>query len=201
LDDGAAMPSIDVKKRRIDSKFVYYGPGRSGKSETLKYIYDHVSAEQRGRLASLPTKADPALHIDVLPVRFGKIIGFETVFHLCSGPGLASAVNTRRLLLRDTDGIVFVADSDPKRRMSNLDALQELQENLDPYGLRLGTVPHVFQYNKCDLPERVPPAELRGELNVYGVPDFETSVTTGQGILDALRAVVRNVSEDLQKRL
>ena len=201
MDDGAAMPSIDVKKRRIDSKIVYYGPGRSGKSEVLKYIFDHVSAEQHGRLAALPTKADPTLHIDVLPVRFGKIIGFETVFHLCCGPGLSSAVNTRRLLLRDTDGIVFVADCDPKRRMANQDSLIELQENLDPYGLRLATVPHVLQYNKCDLPVRVPTAELRTELNLYGAPDFESSTVTGQGILDALRAIVRNVSEDLQRRL
>ena len=195
------MPSIDVKKRRIDSKIVYYGPGRSGKTESLKYIYDHVDADHRGRMATLPTKADPALHIDVLPVRFGKIIGFETVFHLCSGPGLASAVNTRKLLLRDTDGIVFVADCDPKRRMANLDALAELQENLEPYGLRLATVPHVVQYNKCDLPGHVPPAELRVELNIHGAPDFESSAVTGQGILDALRAVVRSVSEDLQRRL
>ena len=195
------MPSIDVKKRRIDSKIVYCGPGLSGKTATLRYIYEHVDNEHRGRLASLPTKTDASLYIDVLPVRFGKIIGFETVFHLCSGPGLASAISTRQLLLRDTDGIVFVADSDPKRRMANLDALQELQEDLEPYRLRLSTVPHVVQYNKCDLPQRTPADELRRELNVYSVPDFESSIVTGQGILDALRAVVRGVSDDLQRRL
>jgi signal recognition particle receptor subunit beta len=195
------MPSIDVKKRRIDSKIVYYGPGLSGKTAVLRYIYEHVDSEHRGRLASLPTKTDASLSIDVLPVRFGKIIGFETVFHLCSGPGLASAISTRRLLLRDTDGIVFVADSDPKRRMANMDALSELQDNLEPYGLRLSTVPHVVLYNKCDLPGRTPVDELRRELNVYSVPDFESSIVTGQGILDALRAVVRGVSDDLQRRL
>jgi len=195
------MPSIDVKKRRIDSKIVYYGPGRSGKSQVLKYIHDHLDSEHRGRFASLPTKNDPSLYIDVLPVRFGKIIGFETVFHLCSGPGQAYAMNTRQLLLRDTDGIVFVADSDPKRRMANQDALQELQENLEPHGLRLSLVPHVFQYNKCDLKDKVDAAELRSELNICGVPDFESSAVTGKGILDALRAIVKSVSDDLHRRL
>ncbi len=195
------MPSIDVKKRRIDSKIVYCGPGHSGKTEVLRYIYEHLDNEHRGRFASLPTKTDPSLYIDVLPVRFGKIIGFETVFHLCSGPGLASAIGTRRLLLRDTDGIVFVADSEPKRRMANQDALMELQDNLEGHGMRLTTVPHVMQYNKCDLSKRVASEELRAELNIYGVPDFESSIVTGQGILDALRAVVRGVSDDLQRRL
>jgi signal recognition particle receptor subunit beta len=195
------MPSIDVKKRRIDSKIVYCGPGRSGKTEVLRYIYEHLDSERRGRFASLPTKTDASLYIDVLPVRFGKIIGFETVFHLCSGPGLSSAISTRRLLLRDTDGIVFVADTDPKRRMANQDALQELQEDLETYGMRLTTVPHVVLYNKCDLPEHVPANELRSELNIYGVPDFESSIVTGQGILDALKTVVQGVSDDLQRRL
>jgi signal recognition particle receptor subunit beta len=195
------MPSIDVKKRRIDSKIVYCGPGRSGKSESLRYIYEHLDGERRGRLASLPTKTDPSLYIDVLPVRFGRIIGFETVFHLCSGPGLASAISTRRLLLRDTDGIVFVADSDPKRRIANDDALAELQENLEGYAMRLTTVPHVIQYNKCDLPKRLRPEELRSKLNLYGVPDFESSTVSGQGVMEALEAVVKAVSDDLQRRL
>ena len=94
-----------------------------------------------------------------------------------------------------------MADSEPKRRMANQDALMELQDNLEGHGMRLTTVPHVMQYNKCDLSKRVASEELRAELNIYGVPDFESSIVTGQGILDALRAVVRGVSDDLQRRL
>ena len=195
------MPSIDVKKRRIDSKIVYYGPGQSGKTEHLRCIYANLEAGHRSRLVSLPTKADPSLHIDVLPVRFGKIVGFEATFHLCSGPGLATAVNTRRLLLRDTDGIVFVADSRPSRAEANLDSMAELSEVLSEYGLRLAHVPHVIEYNKRDLPKVVDVAALRGQLNLHGVPDFEASTVTGEGIMDALRTIVRAVGDDLQRRL
>jgi hypothetical protein len=195
------MPSIDVKKRRIDSKIVYYGPGRSGKSENLRYICEHLEANHRGRLSSLPTKADPNLHIDVLPVRFGKILGFDTTFHLCSGPGQALALNTRKFLLRDTDGIAFIADSRPSRADANLDCLRELEENLEEHGLLLSAVPHVIQYNKRDVDPRTPTGELRSRLNRYGVPDFEASTVTGDGVLETLRAVVRSVGEDLQKRL
>jgi len=195
------MPSIDVKKRRIDSKIVYYGPGRSGKSEHLKAIREQLEPDHRGRLTSLPTKTDPSLHIDVLPVRFGKIVGFQATFHLCSGPGLALAINTRRLLLRDTDGIVFVADSRPSRADANIDSLLELREILEEYGLRLAHVPHVIEYNKRDLPEAMDVAELRSKLNVHGVPDFEASTVTGQGVMPALRTIVRAVGDDLQQRL
>jgi hypothetical protein len=195
------MPSIDVKKRRIDSKIVYYGPGQSGKTENLKCIYAHLEAEHKGRLGSMPTKADLDLYIDILPVRFGKIIGFHTTYHLCSGPGQASAVSTRKLLLRDTDGVVFVADSRPSRLEANIDSLYELQENLESYGVNLRSIPHVIQYNKCDLEGRVSVEELRSQLNVNGVPDFSASALTGVGILETLRAVVRSVSTDLQKRL
>jgi hypothetical protein len=195
------MPSIDVKKRRIDSKVVYYGPGHSGKSANLKHIYDHLDTDHRGRLASMPTKADPSLYIDVLPVRFGKILDFQATFHLCSGPGQALAINTRKLLLRDTDGIVFVADCRRSRREANIDSIHELRHILEGYGLQLSAIPHVIQYNKRDLPDCESVAELRSELNADGVPEFEASTMSGDGVMETLRAIVRSVSDDLERRL
>jgi len=195
------MPSIDVKKRRVDAKVIYYGPGRSGKTANLRYLAEHLDTGWKGKLTSLPTKADPDLHIDVIAVRMGEILGMNAVFHLCAGPGLASAVNTRRLLLRDTDGVVFVADINPRRKEANLDSFRELQENLSTHGIQIGTVPHVIQYNKCDLAEKTPIAELRGIVNPFGVPEFVASTQTGQGIVATLEAIVRSVSADLERRV
>ena len=195
------MPSIDVKKRRIDSKIVYYGPGQSGKSENLRQIAELLDEEHCGRLVTLPTKTDASLSIDVLPVRFGKILGFATTFHVCSGPGQAMALSTRRLLLRDTDGIVFVADSRPSRREANIDSLRELQENLRHYSLELVAIPHVIQYNRRDLKGGMDVAGLRAELNKHGVPEFAASALNGRGVIETLRAVVRSVSTDLEGRL
>ncbi len=195
------MPSIDVKKRRIDSKIVYYGPGRSGKTANLHYVYDHLDNEHRGSLTSLPTKHNPNLRIDVLPVRFGKVVSFQTIFHLCAGPGQALANHTRQLLLRDTDGIVFVADSAPYRRDANVDSLMELEQNLEEQGLHLASVPHIVQYNKRDLPQTVSIGKLRADLNRYGVPDFAATTVGGEGVMETLRAAVRSVSRDLERRL
>lgn len=195
------MPSIDIRRRRIRAKVVYYGPGRSGKTESLRYIAENLDTDRKGKLSSLPTKIDPDLYIDVLAVSLGPIMGFQTTFYLCSGPGQALALSTRKLLLKDTDGIVFVADSRPGRRDANIDSMAELRENLAGYDIDLATVPHVIQYTNCDLPEALPVADLRSDVNLYGVPEFAASAATGQGILPTLRAIVRSVGADLERRI
>jgi len=195
------VPTIDVKKRLLNSKVVYYGPGRSGKTTSLKWLYGRLNTDRPARYVSLPTKAEPGTYVDVLTVRYGHLMGFDTTFHLCSAPGKVFSPNTRRLLLRDSDGVVFVADSTPHRRDANILAFMELEENLNSYGVSLAQVPHVLQYNKCDLRDRIDSHELRADLNRYGVPEFETSAITGRGLLEVLDAIVREVVEDVSSRL
>jgi mutual gliding-motility protein MglA len=195
------MPTIDSKKRRIDAKIIFVGPGRSGKTSNVRYLAEHLDDEHIGKFVSLPTKADSSIHIDVLPVWVEGLLGFRNVFHLCTAPGLASAMHTRQLLLRDSDGIVFVADSHPQRRDANIVAFQELEEMLTATGVHLTSVPHVVQYNKCDLDPRTPVEVMRRDVNPHGVPEFLASASTGQGVNATLRAIIKSVSRDLKQRL
>jgi mutual gliding-motility protein MglA len=195
------MPTIDSQKHRIDAKIIYIGPGRSGKTSNVRYLAEHLDDEHIGKFASLPTKADPDMHIDVLPIWVQGLLGFRNVFHLCTAPGLASAMHTRQLLLRDSDGIVFVADSHPQRRDANIVAFQELEEMLGATGVHLASIPHVVQYNKCDLDPRTPVEVMRRDVNPHGVPEFLASASTGQGVNATLRAIIKSVSRDLKQRL
>jgi len=195
------MPTIDSRKRRIDAKIIYVGPGRSGKTSNVRFLAEHLDDDHIGKFASLPTKADPSIYIDVLPVWVEGLLGYRNVFHLCTAPGLASAMNTRQLLLRDSDGIVFVGDSHPQRRDANIVAFQELQEMLGATGVSLACVPHVVQYNKCDLDPRTPIEVMRHDVNPHGVPEFLASATTGHGVNATLRAIIKSVSQDLKHRL
>jgi len=195
------MPVIDVRKRRIVSKIVYYGAGLSGKTSNLKYINDHLDAQARGRLVSLSVKTEGTQQIDLLPVRSAKIKGFDVIHNLCTVPGQSIYNKTRKLVLKGTDGVVFVADSDKKRLMANVDALQNLRENLRTHDVALEDLLHVIQYNKRDLPNALPVAELRAKLNPYGVLEFEASVKTGVGVMETLKAIVNMVREDIEKRL
>ena len=47
------MSLVNYAAREITCKIVYYGPGRSGKTSNLHYIYDQVPGDRRGSMVSL----------------------------------------------------------------------------------------------------------------------------------------------------
>ncbi len=61
------MPVINYPGREITCKIVYYGPGRSGKTSNLQYIYERVPADRRGTMVSLATQNERTLFFDFLP--------------------------------------------------------------------------------------------------------------------------------------
>src|SRR5437763_13919407 len=59
--------------REVAAKIVFYGPGLSGKTTTLKKIHDSVKPAHRGEMMSLPTEADRTLFFDFLPVKVERV--------------------------------------------------------------------------------------------------------------------------------
>jgi hypothetical protein len=96
--------------------------------------------------------------------------------------------------------VVFVADSQAAARDANVESMANLEENLAEQGIRVDRFPLVIQYNKRDLPEVLPVSDLRPMLNQRGVPDFETCATSGEGVLNALKAAMRLVIKDLREK-
>jgi mutual gliding-motility protein MglA len=88
-------------------------------------------------------------------------------------PGQVYYNASRRLILKGVDGIVFVADSHAERMDANLASMHNLYENLAEYGFDPLQLPMVLQYNKRDLPEAVPVAELRAQLNPGSLEEYE----------------------------
>jgi signal recognition particle receptor subunit beta len=186
--------------REVAAKIVFYGPGLSGKTTTLKKIHDSVKPAHRGEMMSLPTEADRTLFFDFLPVKVERVGDCAVRLALYTVPGQVFYNATRRLVLQGADGVVFVADSQPLAVDSNCESLKNLEENLFEQGIRLERFPLVLQYNKRDLPNALPVDELRAMLNPRGVPDFETCATGGQGVLDALKTITRLVIKDLRAK-
>lgn len=109
-------------------------------------------------------------------------------------PGSVFYDTSRRTILAQVDGIVFVVDTQRERIRQSVESLAELEESLlATTGRRLTDVPLVFQYNKRDLPGVVPVAELERTLNPDGAPSFEAVASSGQGVFDTLKACVRSV--------
>jgi signal recognition particle receptor subunit beta len=159
------MSMINYASREINCKIVYYGPGLGGKTTNLEHVYGKVSPDTRGKLISLATETERTLFFDFLPVDLGTIRGFKTRFHLYTVPGQVYYNASRKLILKGVDGIVFVADSQMERMEANIEAMQNLYDNMAEYGYDLTKLPFVLQYNKRDLPNAAPVRELQSALN------------------------------------
>ncbi len=185
------MSLVNYATREITCKIVYYGPGRSGKTTNLHYIYSQVPADRKGQMVSLATQTDRTLFFDFLPLDLGTISGFTTRFQLYTVPGQVYYQTTRRLVLQGADGVVFVGDSQSRQLEENVESLQDLHANLAEHGVDARAVPLVLQYNKRDLPPdlllTVP--TLEDALNFRGVPSFEADALHGAGVFETLRAI------------
>lgn len=194
------MTLLSSPAREICAKIVYYGPGLSGKTTTLRHIYASIRPTHRGEMVSLATQGDRTLFFDFLPVRVEHVGDATVRLALYTVPGQVFYNATRKLVLQNADGVVFVADSQPAAMDSNLESLENLQKNLHEMGLDPDQVPLVVQYNKRDLKDVLPVAELRKSLNPHNAPDFETVANRGEKILDALRAITRSVIGSLREK-
>ncbi len=194
------MSTVNVMAREMAAKIVFYGPGLSGKTTTLKRIYESVKPSLRGELMSLPTEADRTLFFDFLPVRVEQVGDYSLRLALYTVPGQVFYNATRKLVLQGADGVVFVADSNPGRDDANRESMANLEENLAEQGIRLESFPLVVAYNKRDLPHAASLAEMRQQLNPRAVPDFETCATSGEGVLEVMKAMMRLVLKDLRAR-
>jgi len=170
------MSVINYASREINCKIVYYGPGLGGKTTNLEHVYARVAPDTRGKLISLATENERTLFFDFLPVDLGTIRGFKTRFHLYTVPGQVYYNASRKLILKGVDGVVFVADSQTERQEANVEAMQNLYDNMAEYGYDITRMPFVIQYNKRDLPNAAPIEDLDRLLN----PGFEIMDTARQ---------------------
>ena len=189
------MSMINYASREINCKIVYYGPGLGGKTTNLEHVYGRVKPDTRGKLISLATETERTLFFDFLPVDLGTIRGFKTRFHLYTVPGQVYYNASHKLILKGVDGIVFVADSQIERMEANVEAMQNLYDNMLEYGYDLTGMPFVMQYNKRDLPNVAPLEYMEFMLNrrARQVPYFEAVAVSGDGVFDTLNTVSRMV--------
>lgn len=187
------MPWIDSAKREINFKIVYYGPGLGGKTTSLQYVYEQSSPNRRSKIVQVASETERVIHFDFCFSSRSEIRGFQARFHLYTVPGPVFYDTSRIRVLKDVDGIIFVADSQEARWESNVESLEGLETNLAIHGYRLETVPMVLQYNKRDLPEILPIEDMDQILNPAGRMRFETIAARGIGVLDAFHAAAKLV--------
>ncbi|PKO19662.1 GTPase [candidate division BRC1 bacterium HGW-BRC1-1] len=195
------MPNINQAFREIVCKIVYYGPGSGGKTTNLQVVHGHIPSDYRGDLVSLATEQDRTLFFDFLPVDVGEVKGYKTKFQLYTVPGQVYYNATRKLVLRNVDGVVFVADSQETRYQDSIDSFRNLADNLRELGLDMDEVPIVLQYNKRDLPDSVSIEKLEATFNPHGrLKSFEAVAVDGDGVRDTLREMCALVLKRLKEQ-
>jgi len=195
------MALFNHTTRDLTAKIVYYGPGLCGKTTNLKVLHGELERASKGRLLSLATAQDRTIYFDLLPVELGNIKGYTVRFQLCTVPGQVFYNETRKIVLRGADGVVFVVDSQGPMLSHNLESFQNLRENLRDEKISLEAVPIVIQYNKRDLPSALPVAAMQESLGFAAYPFVEAVAADGRGVVETFRLISKLTFVDLLRRL
>ncbi len=192
---------INWASKEIQLKIVYYGPGLSGKTTNLEYIYQHIDPNHRSDMISLKTMEERTIFFDFMQFELPPIQGKRPKFSLYTVPGQHYYAASRRIILNGADGVVFVADSQRQRLMDNLDSILDLEQNLIHQNRSLEEIPWVLQFNKRDLDDILPVEELQAKLNYQDVPSFSAVAVQGQAVSETLKSIIQRVITDIERKI
>ncbi len=187
--------------REMTAKIVYYGPGLCGKTTNLMVIFEKLDPKQKGKMLSLATKTDRTLFFDLLPVDIGKVGNFNLKIQLYTVPGQVFYNETRKLVLKGADSVVFVADSQPAMVDANRESFANLMENLEANHIDVSDTPIIIQYNKRDIPGVLPVDQLQKALNFESYPFMEASAVKGDGVMETFKLASKITAKHLMNRL
>jgi GTPase SAR1 family protein len=185
------MAFVNHVTKQVAVKIVYYGPGLSGKTTNLRYIYFKLDPSSRGDLVCLETDTERTYFFDLLPVKAGLMDDYRVHFQLMTVPGQIFYEASRQNVLRGADGVVFVADSQIPLLDANLESFDNLRRNLLSLDVDINAFPLVLQYNKRDLEELIPVETFNQLLNPQNRPYVEASAINGVGVFETLKEVAR----------
>ena len=188
---------INWELRELHAKLVYYGPPLGGKTTNIEQIHARVPEKQRSELVSVKTRQDRTLFFDFMQMELKEINGLQPKFKLYTVPGQVYYEATRKLVLKDVDGVVFVADSSIQRLAANRRTLEDMWRQLQELGRSPHDIPFVLQCNKQDLPDAVKPDLLARFLNVTTAPVIPAVAIEGQGTIETLKNLISQVIQRL----
>jgi signal recognition particle receptor subunit beta len=194
------MALFNHATKELTAKIVFYGPGLCGKTTNLKILHQRLE-RGAGKLLSLSTAQDRTIYFDLLPIELGNIKGYTVRFQVCTVPGQVFYNETRRIVLRGADGLVFVVDSQWSMLSHNLESFQNLRENLADEKIPLESLPVVIQYNKRDLPSALSVEALQESLGFQSYPYVEAVASEGMGVLETFKLASKLTFVDLLRRL
>ncbi|WP_298273291.1 ADP-ribosylation factor-like protein [Geobacter sp.] len=194
------MALFNKSKREINAKIVYFGPPYAGKSTSLKFVHRKLKPEHRSPLKTMGGQRDRMLFFDFMPPELGDFNGCRVRFHVYTVQGEVASPSSWKTVLKGADGIVFVADSSTQGVTASRDYLEKLREYMAGFERTFAMTPCVVQCTKGDLPEAAGPAEMLQALSLTGTTVLPVVATTGEGVIQALSAVVKQILSRLREQ-
>ena len=187
------MSFINYHTKEINYKIIYCGPSLSGKTTSLKCIYENFAQDGASEIMTLDANKERTLFFDFLPLELGQVGEFKAKFHLYSVPGQLFYEEGQKILFKGIDGVVFVADSQVEQMEENIKSLAFLEQILSLFNYKLKSIPMIMQFNKRDIPNISSEKAMNIQLNKWDVPVFCTNAKTGEGIINALQQITKQV--------
>ena len=184
---------INWNQKELYIKLVYYGPPLSGKTTNLEQIHQRIPQPKRSDLVSVKTREERTLFFDFMQVELNQINGLQPKFKLYTVPGQVYYAATRKLILKDVDGLVFVADSSIKRLAANKQSIEDMWKHLKELGRADDDIPLILQCNKRDLSDAVPVHLLSRFLSVPETETVEATAVKGDGTAETLKRIIGQV--------
>lgn len=187
------MAFINPKQKEIVCKIVYAGAPFSGKSTSLRKIYDHMGGKKP------VTLSDETLFFDFVPLSLGKIDGMNVHFHLYTLPPQKTYDTTCKMILKGLDGVIFVVDSQIQKVQESFESFESLKKQIETEN-PWAKISKAFQYNKRDLKEAIGVKNLHNLFNPdNSALEFESVATKGTQVIEAFQAVMKSVLLELKR--
>lgn len=184
---------IDHLDRVLALKVVYYGPALSGKTTSLKALFNHFG--KKDKVFSIESTRKRTLFFDYGTVLFQNEL-WKIKVHIYSTTGQDFYLVTRPITLRAVDGIIFVADSQKIVFERNLISWKELENYFQDSLLSL---PKIIAFNKQDLPEKFNPEDFLDEIGYKNYENIDTEYTiaiNAEGILASFENILRLIFKE-----
>jgi mutual gliding-motility protein MglA len=178
------------RPNEIDFKIAYYGPGLAGKTTNIEYLKDTLGCNKKSKIIDYSIG-----HGHVITFNFHPSIligGQSTKFTLMTKVGHIYSKEAEMEVLKEANGIIFVADSQIARMYANEEQLNSLKVNLAELNYNYFDLPMVIQLNKRDLKEIECVASM---INLFkerkDIKYFSSVAYRGVNVFETLKEVMK----------
>jgi signal recognition particle receptor subunit beta len=159
-----------TEDKKIFIKILYWGCAAGGKTTAVDTLYQVCSEQDKdviptGTLKKIAMASGSTLYFDrgIFQNKREKML----YYHVFTVAGQQRFGHTRKVLFEDTDGVIFVVDSQKSRLQDNINSLKELKQVAE--GKLISVIPLLVMLNKRDLDDIFSLEEWEQQMKELGL--------------------------------